>query len=65
MYSACIVPFVATKVEKPDDSITVTFEAPRELVDRLDVAAESDRRSRAFVIRELLLRALAQNEKTA
>ena len=47
------------------ENITVTFEAPRELVEKLDVAADGDRRSRSFVIRELLLRALAQNEKTA
>ena len=63
--STCIVRFVPRKTEKSDESVIVTFEAPRELVERLDDAAEGDRRSRSFVIRELLLRALAQNEKTA
>jgi predicted transcriptional regulator len=56
---------VGKKSQKPDEQIMVTFEAPAKLVVRLDDLAEADRRSRSFVIRELLLQALAQNEKTA
>lgn len=46
--------------------ITITFDAPISLVRRLeDIAREQGRCSRSAAIRLLLLRALAQNEKTA
>jgi metal-responsive CopG/Arc/MetJ family transcriptional regulator len=52
--------------KKPDPIITVTFDAPESLVKKLeDEAREHGRCSRSAAIRLLLLRALAQNEKTA
>lgn len=38
---------------------------PRELVEKIDALAEEEVRPRTQMIRRLLLRALAQNEKTA
>ena len=38
---------------------------PREIVERIDELAKEEVRPRTQMIRKLLLRALAQNEKTA
>jgi metal-responsive CopG/Arc/MetJ family transcriptional regulator len=51
--------------KKPEATITVTFEAPESLVEDLETRALREDRSRSAVIRQLLLRALAANEKTA
>jgi hypothetical protein len=51
--------------KKPEATITITFDAPESLVMQLEKNAAKEDRSRAAVIRQLLLRALAQNEKTA
>ena len=42
-----------------------TFRAEPELIKKLNKAAKDAERPRSWVIRRLLLRALAQNEKTA
>lgn len=49
----------------PEKTISVTLDMPRPLVRKIEQEALATRRSRSFVIRELLLRALAANEKTA
>jgi predicted transcriptional regulator len=41
------------------------FEADSNLRNRIDAVARKDDRSRSWVIRQLLVRALAQQEKTA
>ena len=51
--------------KKPEATITVTFDAPESLVKKLEDEAREHDRSRAAAIRQLLLRALAHNEKTA
>jgi len=43
----------------------VSLTLPEELIKRIEVQAEEEVRSRAQMIRKLLLQALAQNEKTA
>jgi len=47
------------------DKSIIGFEADRELRVRIEAEAEKLDRPRSWVIRQLLLRALAQNEKTA
>jgi metal-responsive CopG/Arc/MetJ family transcriptional regulator len=52
--------------KKPDpEMIRVTVDMPREMAAELEAKAEKEDRSRSAVIRQLLLRALAANEKTA
>ena len=43
----------------------IALELPKDLKSRLENAAREDDRSLSAMIRQLLLRALAQNEKTA
>ena len=50
---------------KHDIDIVVTFKAPESLVKKLDANALAQDRSRSAEIRQMLLRALAADEKTA
>ncbi len=59
----CIVRRVEKK--RPEKTVSVTLDMPRQLVQKIEQEAAETRRTRSFVIRELLLRALAANEKTA
>lgn len=56
---SCIV----RRVEKKT-TVSVTFEAPRDLAKKLEAEAKEAERPRSWVIRRLLLRALAENDKT-
>lgn len=47
------------------DAIVVGFNIEPEVRDKLDQMAKEQDRSRSWIIRQLLLRALASNEKTA
>ncbi len=54
------------EVKRRDDEVSVTLNIPRTLLRKLEKEAEiSGRLSRSAMIRLLLLRALAANEKTA
>ena len=51
---------------KPERNVKVLgFQADAEMRTRIDQLAEEARRSRAWMIRELIVRAIAANEKTA
>lgn len=56
---------VKLKKRQDRDVKVVGFEAEAALRDQLNRLAAQEERSRSWVIRRLLLRALAQNEKTA
>lgn len=59
--------YILRIVEKKaqDDKVSVTLEMPRGLLKQIEAEARDIERPRSWVIRKLLLRALAQNEKTA
>jgi metal-responsive CopG/Arc/MetJ family transcriptional regulator len=48
-----------------EETIRVTLDMPKQLAQKLERIQREEDRSRSWVIRQLLLRALAQNEKTA
>ncbi len=52
-------------MDKKEPTISITFEAPRPLVQKIEREMKELDRPRSWVIRQLLLRALAQNEKMA
>ncbi len=51
--------------KQPEPTISITFDAPRPLVQKLEREMKEQDRPRSWVIRQLLFRALAANEKTA
>jgi metal-responsive CopG/Arc/MetJ family transcriptional regulator len=53
------------KRQIPENVIRVTFDMPKTLAQQLERLQRKQDRSRAWVIRQLLVRALAQQEKTA